>query len=208
MKEVDDMNIQEPKIKNQLETNNTQPFEAKQVEGITIETNPKLIDTCIFKNVTFINVNFTETEIIDTIFDSCIFIGAKFQNATLVRTIFKNSKLSGSIFDEGSFRDIQVIESVFNLVSIDATTLTNCLFENSNLNDNNYYNVILSKVYYENNELFDFEIYKTKMKEIDLSRNKSNCLKGELADFKGATLNSTQANSLIERLGIKVSDMV
>ena len=65
---------------------------------------------------------------------------------------------------------------------------------------------ILKKVYFEKADLVQAQVFKTSLKDIDLSNSFIDGIVVSLEDIKGAIINEYQAINLISLMGVKIKE--
>ena len=84
------------------------------------------------------------------------------------------------------------------------TSMENVLFENIVLRNSNFQENNLKNVYFKKVDLTQAQIFKTSLKNIDLSESIIEGIAVSIEDIRGASINQFQAVDLLYLIGVKI----
>lgn len=162
-----------------------------------------------FRVVKFIKCNILSSKLekfsfVDVIFDNCNFSNTSFQGSSFSRCEFINCKLSGTDFTETIQNNVVYNDTNAQYGNFSLSRYNNVLFENTILRNAYFEEDILKNVFFDKADLIQAQIFKTSMKDIDLSNSFIDGITISLEDIKGAIINEYQAINLIGLIGVKI----
>ena len=153
-----------------------------------------------------LNSKLEKVSFMDAIFDNCNFSNSSFQGSSFVRCEFINCKLSGCDFTESIQNNVVFTETNASYSNFSLSRLQNVVFENTVLRNAYFQEDIFKNVYFEKADLVQSQIFKTSLKDIDLSNSFIDGIVVSMEDIKGAIINEYQAIDLINLLGVKIKE--
>lgn len=155
----------------------------------------------IYKNIKFDNI-------VNIIYDNCTFIDCDFSNTNILDASFLNTqfigcKMLGITIDYSYLKNTTFKECKMDLFSICDSNITNVSFISSSLKEGKLYNNKLSKKNYifENNDMSNISI-NDDLKGVSLISNNISGI--NIKNIKGTIISSDQAIILCGLLGVKV----
>lgn len=187
-------------------------FDRNRIDNITItqkslfdkENFTIIFDTCMFKKCTLSNNKFIKSEFIDCKFEACDLSNNTFSECTFIRCEFVNCRFVGTHFVESYLNHILIKDSLAQYLDV-----ANCkavileLFD-TNLEESNWFDNFVEQLNFSNLNISKSYIYKTPLKDVDLSNSNIEGIKIDQSSIKGVTISSWQAEIFCRLLGIIV----
>lgn len=176
--------------------------EDKIIEGLD---NLKLsFDSCIFKNVVFIDCDLKKIDLLDVVFENCDFSNCIFSDSSIYRVEFKNCKLLGTRFDDSFFKNV-----VFENSMARFSNFSYSKFSGLNLIQSDFSEAIFQEVKNEKFALDQVELNRaiftgTKLKNLDLSSSNAEDMEVRIEDIRGVKCSVAQALDFTKLMGIKI----
>lgn len=202
--------IEKPKLSNYIELESINKQETYRISDKRFE-NERLeekIEDGEFTGVDCDHIGFQEhlknMHLIHSRFDSCEMTQLRFKNKSFSRVQFKNCKLSGLHLDNiqikhASFEDCDLSYASFVGCSLDQVSFKNC-----NMKEIYLERAKLKHTFFESCDFTGSELYQTSFAGVDLSTCNLSDIRATILDFKGSSLNTEQALSLLQFLKITI----
>lgn len=207
--------IQSPKIISELEEFNDireyilndESIYDKSINSITIDEVSGVVlklDSCVFKNVTFIDCDFERADLTDVIFENCNLSNVNFSDSGFYRVEFKKCKLTGTRFDESvlksvSFKDCLGRYSNFSFSKIKGVAITESDFESAVFEE-----VKIESLTLENTNFRAAIFNGSLLDKVDFTKCRTEDIEVRPTDIRGAIFTVSQALELTRLLGIVV----
>lgn len=187
-------------------------FNRNRIENVVInqkslfdkEDYTIIFDTCFFKKCNISNNKFRKAEFIDCKLDACDLSNNTFTECTFIRCEFTNCRFLGTHFVESYLNHILIKDSLAQYLDV-----ANCkavileLFD-TNLQESNWFDNFVEHLNFDKLDLTKSYIYKTPLKDVDLSSSNLESIKIDQTSIKGVAIASWQAEIFCRLLGIKV----
>lgn len=177
-------------------------------DGFLEEARAKALyfKSCIFENVTFIDVTFDGLELSSCIFKNCDLSRVQANRAIVQKTEFVDCKMTGSVFSEAAFNDVSIENAIGDYFTaryaeFKNTRFSGCKFIGSDFNDSKF-----TKVEIEHSDLSKSSFTGVHLNGMDLRTNKLDSLSLRLEDLKGSKVTTLQALELTRLLEIVIED--
>lgn len=158
---------------------------------------------CVFKNVDFSDYPISDINLIDCVFESCDLSNSYINQKLLLRVTFNNCLLVGANIIESSIKNVTFSECNMDYINIASeyknVNLNSCMLRYSRLFENKLDNVMFDKC-----DLSNSEIYKTKLKGIDLSSCIIDDISSDISSVVGVTVDYSGMVSIAKVLGINI----
>lgn len=179
----------------------------KIISNINIEDKNDLsfsIDSCIFKNVTFINCNFYRIDLIDSRFENCDLSNISFTGGSLHRCEFINCKLVGAKLDECNIKNSLFENVLGKYINFSASKFNSVNIIESNFSEGVFQEVILNKVCFNSTDLSNSYFNKTSLSKQNLTTCDITNIDVEIKDLYGTEVTAMQALDLTRLIGLTI----
>lgn len=164
-----------------------------------------------YENCTFINCNFSETDLSDIHFPECTFTGcnlsmAKTKGTAFADTRFKDCKLLGLHFDQCRefLFSIQVDNCQLDLASFYKMKLKKTLFKNASLRETDFSEADLSSAVFDNCDLAGAVFENTLLEKADFRTAYNYSIDPELNRIKKARFSINGIAGLLDKYDIDI----
>lgn len=211
------MRIVQPRIPNQLEkTEFSRIFEDDYTELHLVEvTNARFTEDVlhdmrlgqtVVKNSHFANTDFTGIDLSDVRFENCDFSNADLSNASMIRVEFVDCKLLGINLSESYIGQTGFHCCIINLGIFAQTKFENVLFEESILENADFFDCTFKKLGFDTCHINDVNFRETSLKGIDISSSEFETIGVSMEHLKGCIVSRHQAAYFAGLLGIQIKD--
>jgi len=209
------INIDKPKISEvltetadvyeELEFNNK--LEDSLVEDVVIERlyNLKLsFDSCVFRNVVFIDCDLKKIDLLDVIFENCDFSNCIFSDSSIYRVEFKNCKLLGTRLEDSFFKNVLFENSMARYSNFSYSKFSGVNIVQSDFSEAVFQEIKNEKFAVDQVELNRAIFTGSKLKNLDISSSSVEDIDVRIEDIRGVKCSVAQALDFTRFMGIKI----
>ena len=161
-------------------------------------------DCCHFIGIDFTKFKIKKFELLDCIFDNCDLSNIEFSDLGIFRCIFKNCRMSGVIFSDCQLDNVELDSVLGNYMGFYKCEMKRLLIKNTNFNEGRFMENKMKDVVLQEVNFTKCDFIKTSFAGMDFSSSIIDSIKTDLYSLKSIKVNSEQALSLVQLLGIEV----
>ena len=159
---------------------------------------------CVFKDLSFIDVELTKITMVDVRFENCDFSNVDLGDRSFFRVEFKNCKMIGVDFTKVHFYDCLFEGSNASYSNFSEVKFKNSEIIDSNFMESRFQAVEFSSLYLESVDFTRLEVIQSSLKGLNLCDCVIDGIRADLNSLRGVKVSSYQAIDLISLFGIIV----
>lgn len=163
-----------------------------------------VIEQCHFEKIDFNLIELKNTHLVNCVFKNCDLSNLEFNRVSLHCCHFINCKMIGISFIDCSLHDLLFLDVQGRYMNISYGNIRNVLFQNSVLDETSMMEVDVKDLYFDQVSFINGEVFKTKLKGMDLKTTNIDGLRIDQTSLAGIHVDMYQAIALASLLGIIV----